>query len=254
MRPKKAGPVKIAVVGGGITGLSAAWEAVTGGAEVTLYEAGDRFGQAPHHPVRRASGRRRGQCLPRPGAGGPGLVHRTRARRHADRSHHRQRIRVARRPAAPHPRRRARRADRRQRHGAPRPRLAADHDPTIGAFVRARLGDAVADHWVAPLVGGINAGDIDRLSLRAVTPQLASAAEIGPRLLDALRATRSDTAAAAAPVFEAPAAGMGALADVLVAALRDPGAELHLRTPITRIADLEQYERNQVQAQQHPDQ
>ena len=36
--------MRLAVVGGGITGLAAAWEAVTDGIDVTLHEAGDRFG------------------------------------------------------------------------------------------------------------------------------------------------------------------------------------------------------------------
>src|SRR5215216_4905060 len=36
--------MRLAVVGGGITGLAAAWEAVSRGAEVTVHEASDRFG------------------------------------------------------------------------------------------------------------------------------------------------------------------------------------------------------------------
>ena len=39
---------------------------------------------------------------------------------------------------------------------------------------------------VGPLIGGINAGDVDELSLAAVTPQLAEAAADGDSLSVAL--------------------------------------------------------------------
>lgn len=46
-------------------------------------------------------------------------------------------------------------------------------DPTIGRIVRTRLGDEVADVLVDPLLGGIYAGSIDDLSASAAMPQLA---------------------------------------------------------------------------------
>ena len=39
-----AGPGRVAVVGGGIAGLSAAWYLASAGARVTLYEGSDRLG------------------------------------------------------------------------------------------------------------------------------------------------------------------------------------------------------------------
>jgi oxygen-dependent protoporphyrinogen oxidase len=48
-------------------------------------------------------------------------------------------------------------------------------DESIGGFVRRRLGQAAVDRLAAPLLAGIHAGDIDRLSLRATFPQLAEA-------------------------------------------------------------------------------
>ncbi|HEY6103605.1 MAG TPA: protoporphyrinogen oxidase, partial [bacterium] len=48
-------------------------------------------------------------------------------------------------------------------------------DESIGGFVRRRLGQAAVDRLAAPLLAGIHAGDIDRLSLLATFPQLAEA-------------------------------------------------------------------------------
>jgi len=48
-------------------------------------------------------------------------------------------------------------------------------DESLGGFVRRRLGGAAVDRLAAPLLAGIHAGDIERLSLRATFPQLADA-------------------------------------------------------------------------------
>ena len=50
-----------------------------------------------------------------------------------------------------------------------------------------RFGDDVLERLVDPLLGGINAGDSDRLSLRAAAPQLAAAAERSGSLVEGLR-------------------------------------------------------------------
>lgn len=94
-------------------------------------------------------------------------------------------------------------------------------DVTIGALVRARLGDEAAERLVDPLVGGINAGDTDQLSLAATVPQLDAAVRSGhPSLIEACRAQRAAVADPNAPVFFAPRAGMGALVDALLDDLR----------------------------------
>ena len=48
-------------------------------------------------------------------------------------------------------------------------------DESLGSFVRRRLGQAAVDRLAAPLLAGIHAGDVERLSLRATFPQLADA-------------------------------------------------------------------------------
>ena len=47
-----------------------------------------------------------------------------------------------------------------------------DSDETLGALLRRRLGDEATDRAVAPLLAGLYAGDIDRLSVRATFPEL----------------------------------------------------------------------------------
>jgi oxygen-dependent protoporphyrinogen oxidase len=84
-----------------------------------------------------------------------------------------------------------------------------DGDESVGSLVRRRLGDEILERLVDPLLGGIYAGDADRLSLAAGAPQLHAAARSDASLVRALRALRADTPAApAAPVFLAPPDGM----------------------------------------------
>jgi len=96
------------------------------------------------------------------------------------------------------------------------PMVAPDGDVAIGAFVRQRLGDEVVDRLVDPLVGGINAGDSDVLSMAATTPQLDAAARSGAAsLIEACAAQRAAVADPDAPVFFAPRGGMGSLAEAV---------------------------------------
>lgn len=53
-------------------------------------------------------------------------------------------------------------------------------DESVGDLVRRRLGDEVLDRLVAPLVGSVYAGDCDRLSLQVSAAQLAAARDRDP--------------------------------------------------------------------------
>ena len=48
---------------------------------------------------------------------------------------------------------------------------------TVGSLIRRRLGDEVMDRLVGPLLGGINAGDADDLCLESGVPQLFNASQ-----------------------------------------------------------------------------
>lgn len=94
---------------------------------------------------------------------------------------------------------------RRPRHG----------DVAVGTLLRQRFGDELTEVLVEPLLGGVYAGSIDRLSLRAAAAPLAELAASGGSLVRAARARRRGRGADAAPVFLAPRAGMGRLVGAL---------------------------------------
>lgn len=102
---------------------------------------------------------------------------------------------------------------------------APEGDVSIGAFLTERYGREVVEHVVGPLIGGINAGDVDRLSLAAVTPQLADAARDGGSLTEALR-RRAPATPSTAPVFHALLGGTERLIDALSDALRARGVTI----------------------------
>lgn len=102
-------------------------------------------------------------------------------------------------------------------------------DESLGSFIRRRLGDQVADRLVGPLVGGINAGDIDRLSLAAVTPRIDALARSvsEPSLVRAAASALAARPRDAGSPFLAPVGGLGSLVDALTSALRRRGVVLH---------------------------
>lgn len=61
---------------------------------------------------------------------------------------------------------------------------------TVGALVRQRLGDEIAEKLVFPLIGSINAGNCDFLDLQTTAPLLAEAAASNPSLIAGLRKLR----------------------------------------------------------------
>jgi oxygen-dependent protoporphyrinogen oxidase len=97
------------------------------------------------------------------------------------------------------------------------------HD-SLGRLIRERFGAEVLELLVDPLVGGINAGDSDDLSLRASTPQIAPVAERSRSLLLGLRTTAASTPkASASPIFVAPRGGTAALPAKLIEVLTAAG-------------------------------
>ena len=110
-------------------------------------------------------------------------------------------------------------------------------DESVGGLVRRRLGDEVADRLVDPLIGGINASSIDKLSVRAAVTQLAEAASRGPSLVRELRRlAASSNADPAAPVFYTLPYGLGRLTDELAERLGD---RLRLSSPVSDLGEID---------------
>ena len=110
-------------------------------------------------------------------------------------------------------------------------------DESVGGLVRRRLGDEVADRLVDPLIGGINASSIDDLSVRAAVPQLAEAASRGSSLVRELRRlAASSNADPAAPVFYTLPDGLGRLTGALTGRLGD---RLRLSSPVSDLGEID---------------
>lgn len=97
------------------------------------------------------------------------------------------------------------------------PRRRSGADESADAFFRRRFGAEAAARIAQPLFGGIHAGDLSRLSVDAVLPQLAAAERQGRSVLLALR--RQAKHAVPGGAFRSFAGGMATLVDALTAAL-----------------------------------
>jgi len=248
--------VRVLVVGGGITGLAAAWEAVQRGHGVTLLEAGERLGGKvwtehadgyliEHGPDSFVSYRPAGLQL----AHELGLADAVQAGSTDRTVYLRVDGRLRRLPQgmgmvlptrlwpfvttpilSP--------ADKlRAGLDLVLPRRLTDDDVAIGAFLRGRLGAGVVRKFADPLVGGIYGASVDELSLDAVLPSLReNEAEHRSLMLASLAAGRDKPKGPGSP-FRALAGGLGTLVDALVAALAAAGAELVTGHTVTALSD-----------------
>jgi oxygen-dependent protoporphyrinogen oxidase len=101
-------------------------------------------------------------------------------------------------------------------------------DVTVGDLVADRFGDEVTDRLVEPLLGGVYAGRAREISARAATPQLVALAERGSILAQADSLPGSDV-----PVFAGLAGGMAGLVDALV-----EGLDIRTGSPVQELRRL----------------
>lgn len=93
-------------------------------------------------------------------------------------------------------------------------------DESVGALCRRRLGDEATELLVGPVLGGLFAGDVDRLSVRATFPELSRwERDVGSLIRGARASLRSARSSGAGPMFLRPGAGLGRLVDALVDAI-----------------------------------
>jgi oxygen-dependent protoporphyrinogen oxidase len=112
-------------------------------------------------------------------------------------------------------------------------------DRSIGPLVARKLGQRVADRLVDPLIGGIHAGSVDDMSAAATYPPLLAAAQKRGSLMRALRAEVPAPAADAPPLFWALNGGMASLIDQLRRTLIARGVEIRVDTPVRSLERLE---------------
>jgi protoporphyrinogen/coproporphyrinogen III oxidase len=244
-----ASPIDVAVVGGGITGLTAAYEARKRGLAAVVFEAAPRAGglidtdhidgftieagpdslltqktaglelcrelglldrmQGVKPP--RSAYVLKGRTLHRlPSPSILGLPVGWRALLHYDLLSPAERVRLA-----------------LERWIPPRP---SGDDESVAAFFRRRFGRATVDVIAQPLLGGIHAGDVNQLSMRRLFPRLVEMEQTRGHVLEMRAPAESDRPRR--PVFVAPAEGMS----VIVRALADTLADvLMTSTAVERI-------------------
>jgi oxygen-dependent protoporphyrinogen oxidase len=111
-------------------------------------------------------------------------------------------------------------------------------DVAIGRLVEDRLGSAVTDKLVEPLLAGVYAGHSRAISAQAAVPSLYAAGLAGSSLLAAARDAVAGAQAGVAetrPVFATLAGGIGSLPGLLADALASRGVEIRTGTTVRRL-------------------
>ena len=104
-------------------------------------------------------------------------------------------------------------------------------DVAVGTFVADRVGPAVVDRLVEPLLAGVYAGHANALSLQATVPALWTAATHGTPVVGGRGAE-----GVGGPVFAGFRGGLGLLASDLAAALVDRGVQIRTRCTVRELA------------------
>jgi oxygen-dependent protoporphyrinogen oxidase len=119
------------------------------------------------------------------------------------------------------------------------PADAAAGDRSVAAVIDARFGLEVRQRLVDPLLGGIHAGATEHLSLAATAPQLDAARREHRSLLRGLQPPPREPGAAPTPVFLAPRGGLGQLVQTLSGELTERGVELRTAAPVEKLERAE---------------
>ena len=120
-------------------------------------------------------------------------------------------------------------------------RFEGDEDESIADFAVRRLGREAAERLVAPLLGGISAGDADDVSVRAAFPMLVAMEREHGSLVLGMRAAAKKRRSSppdrgSGSAFLSLREGIGALTDALVARLRAEGVTLRTQTTVRGVA------------------
>lgn len=120
----------------------------------------------------------------------------------------------------------------------PRRRTNNEDDPTIAQVIESRLGTEVLETLVDPLLGGINAGDVRRLSIASAAPQLAEAISDGRSVMWAARdhlSSHQSNDEEPKPIFQATRGGLTTLVTALEKQLDEYGVSIRTNAPVTRL-------------------
>ena len=111
-----------------------------------------------------------------------------------------------------------------------------DRDESIGDFVTRRFGREATTYLAEPLLAGIHAGDVDKLSVRALFPRLAETEKQYGSLIRAFRHAPAGGSRNSEGAFRSLPGGLSEMVDALVAAL--PSGAVALGQTVSRIEAL----------------
>ena len=101
------------------------------------------------------------------------------------------------------------------------PPKLSQSDESVASFFRRRFGNESVDYLAAPLLAGIHAGNVERLSIRALFPSLVDAETRHGSVIRGLRHRRPDSTSSASThgVFRSLTGGLRTLTDALTKTL-----------------------------------
>ena len=111
------------------------------------------------------------------------------------------------------------------------PKATGSADESIGAFVRRRFGSEAVTYIAEPLLAGIHAGDVERLSMRALFPRLVEAEAQAGSIIRAFR--REHRPVNSDGVFRSFPNGIAELVDGLMKAV--PKESVRCGATVTRL-------------------
>ena len=113
------------------------------------------------------------------------------------------------------------------------PRRRDEADESIGAFIARRFGAEARTYLAEPLLAGIHAGDVDRLSVQALFPRLAKAERMHGSVIRAFRSTPEPRTTNPGGVFRSLPGGLSEMVRALVGAIGP--ASIRLNTSVCAI-------------------
>jgi protoporphyrinogen/coproporphyrinogen III oxidase len=120
----------------------------------------------------------------------------------------------------------------------PRRDRSRQGDESVGSFARRRLGQEAYDRLVQPLLGGIHTSDADKLSLAATFPEYIAQEEYFGRIqrVGNNKGSAPTESGARFNLFVAPAKGVGSLVAALASRL--PPGSVRLNSPVASLERL----------------
>jgi protoporphyrinogen/coproporphyrinogen III oxidase len=116
-----------------------------------------------------------------------------------------------------------------------RPATPRGDDVSVAELIGARVGSEVVDRLVEPLLGGVYAGRAEDLSFEATMPGLADVSRGRRSLINAARVVRDAAPKKSGPVFTTVTGGLAELARTLQARLADLDATVRTETMVREL-------------------